>query len=104
MNRRDLIKIREKMGSSISIIETYHHSYYLDYDDVGNVVDIWFLYKLPKSEEVLKGIIKYNGELQLISCQNCAYYIGQSECEHDNRFIVFEENRCKNYSKWLKKK
>ena len=97
MNRRDLIKIREKMGSSISIIETYQHSYYLHSDDVGNVVDIWFLYR-PQ------GIIKYNGELQLISCQNCAYYIGQSECEHDNRFIVFEENRCKNYSKWLKKK
>ena len=104
MNKRDLVKIKEKIGNSITIIETYQHSYYLDNDDVGDVVDIWFLYKLPKSDEVLKGIVKHNGELQLISCQNCGYYIGQSECECNNRFIVFEENKCKNYSKWINNK
>jgi hypothetical protein len=58
------------MGNSITIIETYQHNYYLDNDDIGDVVDIWFLYKMPKSDKVLKGIVKYNGELQLINCQN----------------------------------
>ena len=104
MNKRDSSKIKEKMGNSITVIETYQHSYYLDDDDVGDVVDIWFLYKFPKSNEVLKGIIKYNGELQLISCKNCGYYIEQPECECNNRFIVFEENKCKNYSKWINRR
>ena len=101
---RILSKIRKSLNFDCTIIETYQHNYYLDEDDVGTVTDVWFLYKLPKTDEILKGILKYNGELQLISCINCAYYIGQSECEYDNRFIVYEEHRCKNYSNWLKKK
>ena len=100
---RILSKVRKALNFSCTILETYQHHYYLDEDDIGGVTDIWFLYRLSKEGETLKGILKHNGELQLISCQNCAYYLGTSECEYDNRFIVSERNRCTNYSKWVKK-
>ena len=103
-NGRDIRKVRQALNFDASIVETSQYYYYLDEDDIGGVTDIYFTYRLPKTKEILKGVLKYNGELQLINCQTCAYFIGQTECEYDNRFIVYEEHRCKNYSKWFKKK
>lgn len=103
-NVRDIRKVRQALNFDASIVETSQHYYYLDEDDIGGVIDIYFTYRLPKTKEILKGVLKYNGELQLINCQNCAYYIGQPECEYDNRFIVSDRYKCVDYSMFLKKK